>query len=367
MIKILKLLSTLALFFICASLPKPAYGLHKLRKATGLYLTVPMYEHLLVPAQRSLEHIYPPGSPQLKTAQRQDRIKVGIVDTGIDYNHYNLAYKITQTPPLPYFYMFYSEPILRLHPFDYLPYTPWEQHGTSVASIAASDSEDIELVPMRENTESSQAWTNMHTLILFAYQDGVSIFNLSLGMGSESMSDANFINLRKQWLKTFESCPNALFIIAAGNSDLNLDLEKNFDFPASFSREISNVITVGAVEENTDPNSSSGFKKASYSNYGATVVQLATYGKFVALRRDQDAKTVTGTSFSAPKLTNVVVRMKASNPDLSPSDTVRILRDSAIRDPQLVDYFGWGILNEERALKMALPEKTSDLLYDSAT
>lgn len=169
---------------------------------------------------------------------------------------------------------------------------------------------------------------------------------------------AYFDQLLKDGPRMFNVAPNSLFIIAAGNDSSNNDL--NPDYPADIQAE--NKIVVAATH---------GQKSlASFSNYGATKVDVAAPGVAILSTAPTNIyMALSGTSQATPYVTNIISTMKDLNPALSARDLKAIVLGT-------VDVKDWlkgrvrtsGIVNKPRALKAAELAKTQvvDLAIASA-
>jgi hypothetical protein len=105
-----------------------------------------------------------------------------------------------------------------------------------------------------------------------------------------------------------------LFVIAAGNDGMNND-----EFPTSPANiKQDNTISVAATM---------GYDKlASFSNYGAKMVEVAAPGVgILSTVPGNQYVTVSGTSQAAPFVTNVAGMVLDTNPSLSNSDLKKIL------------------------------------------
>ena len=199
-------------------------------------------------------------------------VLVGVLDTGIDGTHPDLASKL-YTP---------SDPSDTLHR-DFTDgstngttvVTPTDPngHGTHVAGIIAAQANNagvagtaynIKLVSLRvlNNTGYGDP-INIQNAIIYADSIGLPILNLSLvGPDNSGLSSAvaNF---------------SGIMICAAGNSNANID--NNKIYPASY--DFDNIITVGA-SNSSDGLSVFGYQGCSVnaSNYGSTSVDLFAPG-----------------------------------------------------------------------------------------
>lgn len=148
------------------------------------------------------------------------------------------------------------------------------------------------------------------------------------------------------------------FVIAAGNDGSDNDV--NPVSPANYKAE--NTISVAATLGRD--------KLASFSNYGATMVEVAAPGVGIdsAIPGEQTL-VVSGTSQASPYVAGVVGSLLDINPNLSHSDIKRLLMET-------VDFKGFlkgkvvsgGIVNQDRAnmaAKLALSTGLDDAIQAS--
>jgi len=158
-------------------------------------------------------------------------------------------------------------------PFDY------NGHGTHVAGTIGAEGNngtgvagvnwDVSLMPLRAaDADGGLTDADILNAITYACANGADVVNGSFGGSGFSMSIANAINSGP--------CANTLFVIAAGNSGLNLDGANNA-YPCEYHRPAAqggadavNLICIAATGK-TD-----GI--ASFSNRGTQSVHLAAPG-----------------------------------------------------------------------------------------
>jgi subtilisin family serine protease len=121
---------------------------------------------------------------------------------------------------------------------------------------------------------------------------------------------------------------NILFVAAAGNSSLNND--RSGSFPANFST------TTGTASENAAPYDSvisvaaiaSDGNLASFSNYGATTVDLGAPGVQILSTVPNGYGYLSGTSMAAPHVTGAVALYTSRYPNATPAEIRRGILDS---------------------------------------
>ena len=288
--------------------------------------------------EQSLEDIYQsnqyerPYSELEFISQRTDRVLVTILDTGVDYNHLDLAFKIWRTPEGRIVGRDYQD-------FDDLPYDYDDyllnifeslNHGTHVAGIATKGSDDIAILPIRYPKAEREKF---YDAITFAHEQGSRIVNISLGNEREWHS----LN------RAISDHPDMLFVVAAGNDELNLDEEPVY--PASFDHP--NILVVASVNEDN--------QLSKRSNYSAIKVDVAAPGKDIpSLEPENSRGKRSGTSMAAPYVTRIAAKASFINPALGPQQIISLIGASVTKVPALTDKVKYGgVANEERALELA--------------
>jgi hypothetical protein len=229
-------------------------------------------------------------------------VRIGIIDTGIDYNHPALIGK--------------SRPMLGIDltnkdrpPYDYTNTIQNEamgkhfSHGTAVADIASRNLETL-ILPVRTN---NQPILNGSAVEYLAKRD-VRIVNISQGTSKKS-----------DWLplkKAIQNHPEMLFIVSAGND--SLDIDKEPVYPGSFN--LPNMLVVASVNNQG--------QLSEFSNYGFKHIHLAALGENLSAALAGGGQwTVNGTSFAAPLVTNIAAKLLSEDPSL----TTRELRSRLIQ------------------------------------
>ena len=150
----------------------------------------------------------------------------------------------------------------------------------------------------------------------------VRVINASWGGGSESqalhqaISDANDAGI--------------LFVCAAGND--GDDIDESPRFPASYSVDQSNAISVGAINQ--------GGSLASFSNFGHASVSVAAPGVSIYSTYPGTGfgayTAFNGTSMATPYVSGIAVLLWANEPSLTPAQVKQRIIDTSQPLPDLV-------------------------------
>jgi subtilisin family serine protease len=256
---------------------------------------------------------------------------VGVIDSGIDYTHPDLAANMWINP---------GEIAGNGIDDDGNGYTDdvygWDfanndndpmddnEHGTHVAGtigavgnnnrgVIGVNPNNVSLVALKFLDASGSGATSNAILALdYATANGILITNNSRGgllpIPSQALEDA---------IKAVEE-KGGLFIAAAGNSSLNTDLVAAY--PASYPNP--SIISVAATDHND--------KLAYYSNYGKNSVDLAAPGSdiFSTLPGNQYG-SLSGTSMASPHVAGAVALVWSQNPTLTAQEVKNRVLNSA--------------------------------------
>ena len=264
----------------------------------------------------------------------KDSIIVGVLDTGTDANHPDLAGKIIGEPGINT--------------------TDDIGHGTEVSGMIAANTNNSEgiagigwntkILPIKITDEFGQAKVSTVVQALDeASSRGVKIVQISLSTNqfSQTLQDA---------IKEAQS--RGILVVSTGG---NTGIEE-LRYPASFD----GVIGVGAVNQDK--------QKESYSTTGEHISLVAPGASIFTTTTGSSYSAVTGTSFSAPQVAGAAALVWSIAPGLSSDDVGTILFQSAedLGSPGKDHYFGYGLLNIQRAVEMA-KEKTNQTIIPEVT
>ncbi|MDB9440670.1 S8 family serine peptidase, partial [Sphaerospermopsis kisseleviana CS-549] len=238
---------------------------------------------------------------------------IGVLDTGVDYNHPDLVGNIWTNPGeiandgIDNDNNGYIDDI-RGWDFAYNDNNPSDVdgHGTHVSGTIAGKGNNgvgvtgvawnAKIMPLKFLDDTGSGSTSNAILAInYATAKGVKITNNSWGGGGYSQALYDAINTAGQ--------QGALFIAAAGNSSANADI--NPMYPAAYN--LANIISVASTT-NTD-------SLSSFSNYGLTSVDLGAPGSAIySTLPNNSYGTLSGTSMASPHVAGAAALVWSQNP-----------------------------------------------------
>jgi subtilisin family serine protease len=287
------------------------------------------------------DHPQNPAFQEILAAARDvNKITVAVIDIGVDYDDPEIAYKLDR-----------NEPGLDLVENDF---TPSELgggpiligtggHGTAVSALAVAGSDKLALVAIRHN--ASDGPLDDLAAIDYAAKRGARVVNMSYGYVSDPDNKPIAPKDIEQVCDSIRQHSSILFVVATDDFGQNNDV--NPMYPADC--KAPNLISVGSVRSGLFGPSLSDF-----SGYGKTTVDIGAKGENVQLDLGYGGtKKESGTSFAAPKVTNVAAKMLVVNPNLTPEQIIAILESSSSKSSKLKDKFvSGGVLDEGAALEL---------------
>ena len=182
-------------------------------------------------------------------------------------------------------------------------------HGTAVAGVVAGVAPDTKILPIRisqNGSTTNDAWLiggiNYATLLKNTRDVNICAINISWG---------GAFNAKAFGSTVFAAAEAAGIVIvwSAGNSKTNADAAKTFE-PVNVH---DNIIVVAATDKND--------QLSSFSNYGATGVDLAAPGSAIWTTTTSSSLygTMNGTSFAAPMVSAAVALLAEKYPTWLPA------------------------------------------------
>jgi hypothetical protein len=223
-------------------------------------------------------------------------------------------------------------------------------HGTHVADVAvrgnpaarilvARFAEDYHLIPPLPTMERSLSEAKMYRDVVgYFKRSGVRVVNMSWGgvlRGTEEDLEMNgfgenaeerarlarkLFDVEKTALyEAIRGAPEILFVCAAGNNDDDVSFEDYY--PSSF--DLSNILTVGAVDQAGD--------ETSFTSFGDRVKVYANGYEVEGRIPGGDRMTASGTSCSSPQVVNLAAKLLAIDPTLTPEELVSLIVEGSDR------------------------------------
>jgi subtilisin family serine protease len=260
---------------------------------------------------------------------------VAVVDTGVDATHPDLAGNLV---PGRDFVDGDNDP------------ADQNGHGTHVSGTIAADRGNglgvagvadgaAKVMPLRVlDGTGSGAVSNVILAYSYAFQNGAKVVNLSLGSNSPSRAERDAIS----------AYPSMLFVAAAGNGGADGVGDDNdastTTYPCAYL--LPNVVCV-AASDNRD-------QLASFSNYGATSVDLAAPGVNIASSwLGGGYSWASGTSMATPHVSGAAALMWSAAPSAQSTDIASDLIAGADDSPGFAGRtVSGGRLNVLRSLRL---------------
>ncbi|MEH7885241.1 S8 family peptidase [Bacillus sp. JJ1609] len=265
-----------------------------------------------------------------------EEIEIAIVDTGVDLDHPELKNRLVKG------YNVLNE---NNEPDDD------NGHGTHVAGIIASETNNNEgvagitwfnkIMPVKAMGAKGYGTTfDIARGIVWAVDNGADVINLSLGnyQPSQVLEEA----VRYAYSK------NVVMVSAAGN-----DGSDQPTYPSAYPE----VLSVAAVDYDG--------KRASFSNYGE-YIDIAAPGVYIpSTYFNKQYASLSGTSMAAPHVAGLAALIKSANPELTNTQVINIIKNSAIdlgEKGKDID-FGNGLIDVNSALQQAKTNKVETEKY----
>lgn len=274
----------------------------------------------------------------------ENEVVVGIMDTGIDYNHTEFEGRYVHNP------INFGSSGKANDPMDD------NMHGTACASIVTQSTPDnVKVKPYKIlNTNGSATELNVIAACeyILAEEDKPNIINMSFGGYSKEGGFALIADLIDRLIE------NGIVISAAAGNET---LPSDYAYPAG----CENVLTVA-----------SGYMEgpSSFSNYGDRI-DITAPGENITVAKLKGGYSSdhSGTSFAAPFVSSACAYILMQNPDASPDEIKERIKSTAV-DMGDEDrfYYGAGLLSfanltNENSLTTPIPSVTGGLYHEAQT
>ncbi|GEM_PF-1636407 len=305
---------------------------------------------------------------------RGDSVKVGIIDSGINYDHEDFMVSgSSKVKGDSKFYKYQNSQWeyykASQHGYSYIDDTLG--HGTNVAATVAAAINSVGGLGLAPNVELYvYKVTNSNNgyefgAIQLALNDaktlGLDVINMSF------QSYENAVSYNGSSMGASSGCSTILsdYLNAAYNAGITLvgaAGNYNTDEP-SYPGSNSHVINVGSLNQ-------TGTDKAGFSNYGSTIDLVAPGYVHVAGRSSNSSYVDTsGTSFSAPLVTAAIALYKQQNPSATPAQIESALYASCDPiDDTYSEYNNWaghGALNVAKFLGVDVEDAPTEVVINN--
>ncbi len=282
-----------------------------------------------------------------KFDSEKKRVMVGLIDSGVDYNHRKLVDNIDPS------YIGYDT-------HDMLPYDFSESylsagaqlsldgHGTHMAGTITKRNNDAQIIAVADNMVDLQTVADMHLkgVRIININFGTN-FNSAFGGSSKSISDMASESF-KHYQEIAVAFPDILFVIPAGNDGQDNDILPNY--PSNYPQP--NILAVASVNRFG--------KLSSFSNYGKSSVDIAALGERIRSATAQGGMGyMSGTCMAAGMVTRLASQILAVDPKLTSLQIIDIILSTAKKEKSLDGKIvANGVIDRRAALKKAADFKT---------
>lgn len=247
-----------------------------------------------------------------KYADEQSDLIVAVIDSGLDSSHSCFRNKTVNG------YDFYRN-----------DNTPEDEngHGTHVASTIADVTagfNKIKIMPLKTADINGNSYsTLLNAALNYAVEHGAKVVNLSLGGYHDDVMQRKGVE---------NAISHGVTVVAAAGNE-NVNIANNFFSPAC----IPGVVAVSAVDSNN--------QKASFSNYGNEIIDIAAPGVRVNGAAIGGGTTIkSGTSMATPHIAGAIALIRSANPGYSSTDAINALKGAASNLGNSA-YYGAGVAN----------------------
>ncbi|HEY3215053.1 MAG TPA: S8 family serine peptidase, partial [Candidatus Eisenbacteria bacterium] len=259
---------------------------------------------------------------------------VGVIDTGFDYNHPDLAANVWTNPgeiPGNGIDDDHNGYVDDVHGYDFYNNDgdPFDDngHGTHTSgTIAAVGNNNVGVVGVCWQAKivgikflsagGSGSTAGAIAGVQYAIAVGVRLTSNSWGGGGFSQALLDAINAA--------GAAGQLFVAAAGNSSQNTDVTPNY--PSAYNSPY--IIAVAATDHNDN--------LASFSNYGATTVDIAAPGvSILSTQPGNSYQLLSGTSMATPHVAGAAAMVMGRFPGISNLQAKTLILNAADVKPQL--------------------------------
>ncbi|MBC7658317.1 MAG: S8 family serine peptidase [Chitinophagaceae bacterium] len=286
-------------------------------------------------------------------------VLVGIIDSGMDYNHPDLASNVWSNPGETGLDANGNDKrtngidddgngfVDDWHGWDFYnnDNDPMDDnsHGTHVAGTIGGVGNNgvgvagvnwaVSMVPIKVFSAAGETTTDILVKgVDYATKLGVFVTNNSWGGGA--YSDAIFASIQKA------ADANILFVAASGNESANNDSGEHY--PSNYN--LPNIISVASINRRD--------QLSTFSNFGAKTVDVAAPGEEIFSTVPGGLYALkSGTSMATPHVTGALALIRSVFPNIPALDIRAKLLASSVQTPALIDKVISGRINVGNAME----------------
>ncbi|WP_371741050.1 S8 family serine peptidase [Frigoribacterium sp. CFBP 13729] len=313
------------------------------------------------------------GAPEAREIEDGDGVVVGVLDSGIDVSHPDLAGQVDASKSVGC--SVNGQP--DRSQAAWVPVDDSESHGTHVAGTIAAADNGVGIVGIAPGaTLASVKVVNYDGFIYPEY--ALCGFMWAADQGFDVTNNSYYVDPWEFWCSTeadqapalesvtraveFSEQQGVLNVAAAGNSNYDLaNKTRSASGPndttpvdrdvsqgcSDIPTEIPGVVTVASVAEQADGSTA----KSSFSNYGEGVIDIAAPGsRILSTVFGGLYASYNGTSMASPHVAGVAALLAATHPGASPAELQALLEQQATPVAGAGGltgsrYFGAGLVN----------------------
>jgi subtilisin family serine protease len=245
-------------------------------------------------------------------------VVVAVLDTGVDWDHPDLADNIVEG------WNFVD---------DNGDVSDLDMHGSMVSGVIASVANNglgligvasrAKIMPLKVLDTDGGNPRDIASAIRYAADNGAKVITMSFAGQYSRFSTATERAIDYAYRQ------GCVLVAAAGNNNTD-----ELVFPASYEQ----VVAVSAIDQND--------LRADFSNFGDYVDFCAPGVNIASTGNDGNWYFGNGTSFSAPFVSGLIALMLSNDPELDNEEVIANLRTSVedLGEEGLDNYYGWGLV-----------------------
>ncbi|MEZ4938566.1 MAG: S8 family peptidase [Crocinitomicaceae bacterium] len=214
---------------------------------------------------------------------------------------------------------------------------PDAMHGTHVSGIICATrgngigndgvADNVQIMTLRAVPNGDERDKDIALAIRYAVDNGAKVINMSFGKSYSQYPEEVYEAMK------YASENDVLMVHAAGNDNMNIDVEPNFPkVHYDGKADLDLVLTIGASTRYLKLEKEAGNSlAASFSNYGKNSVDIFAPGlEIYSTVPDDKYISTQGTSMAAPMVAGVAALIKSYYPNLTMKQVKQIILETGI-------------------------------------